>query len=272
MVFTRLGLAPPYWQLPAAGMILGAIFGMLAQVLRVNTHSVWQAFCFGCISVWKNWHWILAILVIPLSNLLAAFFTGHKQAYSKPAKLFRPQWNFPGWPAVILCFVVSASVVFSDILLPQGLFGAITSHVHLLLVAATLFFVTSIYDALANQICAGVWIEKCTGVVAVRQLLCRILRPAFIRDAIALQIFLSLLIIVLLLPPIFFAAVFLIYEAPQLEANMSATGTTAPAAFLWCTMVLHQMRGYGWLFIVAPVYVFFSICNAKLFQQAQLQQ
>jgi hypothetical protein len=267
MVLARAGLSPPYWQLPAACMVLGAVFGLLAQGLRVNTQSVWQAFRFGGISASRNWYWMLAVLLLPLSNMIAAFFTGHQHAYDEPAERFRPQWRFPGWLALLLCLVVSASMAFADIFVPQRLLEAITTRVPEFLVALALLIFTSIFDAIGNQLCAGVWLERCAGLAAIRPLLARILRPACIINAVALGVLLALFASALLLPPIFFASVFLIYEAPQLEANMRSTGMTAPAAFLWCTHALGLLRTYGWLFVIAPIGVFVSICNAKLFQQ-----
>ena len=260
IVLERIGLHPSYWQLPAACMVVGAILGSLVRGLGVNTRLVWQAVRFGYTVVAKNWYWMLALLLLPLSNLLAAFFTGHRTAYSEPAERFRPQWSFPGWLAVVLCFLVNASSSYSDLFF---------SLVHSYLVAATLLIFMSIYDALADQLCAGIWLEKCKKVGAVRLVLHRLLRPAIIRDAFALGLCLDLLVIILLLPPIFFAAVFLFYEAPQLEANMKSSGIVVPTAFLWCTSLFSLARGYGWIFMVAPIGVFSSICNAKLFQLSQ---
>jgi hypothetical protein len=261
IILARIGLHPSYWQLPAVCMLLGALLGALVQGLQVNCQLVWQAFRFGCIALAKNWYWLLAVLLLPFSNLLAVFFTGHRTAYSEPPEQFRLRWSFPGWLAVVLCFLVSASDIF---------LGAITTAVHWLFVAAALQLPMAIYSALANQVCAGVWLEKYTTLAGVRLLMSHLLRPAAIRDAAALEVFLLLLAVVLLFPPIFLAATFLIYEAPQLDANMKTTGITAPAIFVWVIYVFDQVvNGYAWLFFIAPFTLFSSICNAKLFQLSQ---
>ncbi len=123
-----------------------------------------------------------------------------------------------------------------------------------------------------REACAGVWLEKCTTLGSVRLVLSRLWHTVIVRDAIALELLLTLLSLVLLFPPIFLAAIFSTYEAPQLEANMKSAGITPPAAFLLCWELFDLVIAYGFLFLAAPISVFYSICNAKLFQQTHLRE
>ncbi len=257
-LLAKKGIHSLFWEIPATGFLAGIAFGLLLQLFRVRFAVVWQALCFGCTAMVTNWYWMLITIAVPFSAWIAVFFTGKRQAYSAPATQFRPKWFFPGPLATLVCLTVGAIAHYWD-----SAFGDAANIIGLKLTPVAMFLVSVI----ASQICAGVWLEKCASFSEIGIVLRRVLRPAHLANAIVLWILVGLLAIIVFLPGVF-AAIFVTFEAPQLDGNMRHFSITAPPAFSWSISLFEFIGAFGWLFIYAPASIFTSICSAKLFEQS----
>jgi hypothetical protein len=254
------GVGRPYWPLLFTGLPLGLLIAGFVWLLRVDLETILRVQFFAFRALWQNKFAAISIVCLPFLFFAAAFFTSDKSSYR--STLFRPKLSHPSVWVIILSALVFVTALYQGLLSDVFLPAELPLWLVVLLTLIELAFLS-----ISAQICAGLWLDCVRTWHDLTNVMRQVFKLTNLRYSAALTAGNMFLLGVFLLP-LLAVNIFVIYEAPQLEADFQRIHISNDA-FVWTTKLLSFISAYYWSLGLAPAFLFSALGHAKLYTNLQ---